>query len=258
MINKWQNLTPEERMKEILLEMKNKYYKTRMIDSIPHAIKVEEMVTDKVMNEDFFRIAIHSKIFTKYLEDDMPIVWMDMTGANIARGEEKSLVYRVTKEIEPIEIDEKPIREIIRDAYDIIGDIKAVFIPSRYLSQIHTDFEFDIQSPRLDSVSDGIYQFKVIRSTISSDWDEIVVLGQGALEWTRKITKTLPPNVSNYKLFSENKEQLQMAYHMNPDICHFMIGTVSRCRILDSEKIVTFRTPREISEEEIRIVEGEQ
>lgn len=236
--------------------MKNKYYNTRIIDSIPHAIEIKDLVTDDVMAEDFFRMAIHSKIPSKYLKDNMPIIGMDMTGANIARGEEKALVYRIIKEIKPKEIDEKPIKEIIGDAYDVIGTIKAIFIPSRLFSQVYTDFDFNFPSPRLDSVNDGIYQFKVIHSTISSDWEEIVVLGQGALEWTRKITHTLPPNISNYKYFSEKNEHLQLAYHMNLVDCHFMLGTVSKCNIINPEKIVTYRTPRETSDDNTRIIEA--
>ena len=65
------------------------------------------------------------------------------------------------------------------------------------------------------------------------------------MERTRKLSITLPPNLSDYQIFSKEKvkDHFQSAYKMTTDEARFMIGTLSNCQIIDSNNLIVYSPP---------------
>jgi hypothetical protein len=242
-IENWDNLSPEERMIALIEDMAEDYYRTRSIDGIPEAIVMSETSSTGEPSQEFFRTAIHSSIPCDDLEEDIPIVGMGMMGRSIAFGENKALVDIVSNKADPIHLDAMNSKKLIRDAYERVDSIGAVFFPIGYYAQIHKELDVRYRNG-VGVIKTEIDEIRMVYSNNLSKWSNIAVLGRKSVEWTRKLSPVLPPNLSGYQVYSEENEHFQSAYWIAPGKAFFMVGTVSNCRVIDSENIVVY-SPRE-------------
>lgn len=237
-------MSSEDKMQALIREMADNYYRIREIDKIPEAIKIMELYPNDISYLDFFRIALHSSIPYRYLETGIPILGMERMGASIALGENKALVDHVSSNVFAIQLDKLDFKNLIQDAYNRINNsIGAIFYPIDYFTQIHTELK-KIRYMNGDMVLDwGIDEIKMIHSTNFSKWNQIVILGRNSIEWTRKLSVTLPPNLSDYKIISRKNEHFQSAYKMTTDEARYIIGTVSNCHVIDSNNVIVYIPP---------------
>lgn len=242
MIEEWNSMSPEERLQALIREMAEDYYRVREIDKIPEAIEIRELPSDVSSSLEFFRIALHSNIPYHYLEMDIPIIGMEMMGRSIAVGENKALVDHVSSNVSIIQLDELDFKTLIRDAYTKIGSIGAIFYPVNFFTQIHKELNVRFLNG-FTMINTNVDMVKMIHSTNFSKWGQIVVLGRNSIEWTRKLSFTLPPNLSDYQIYSKENDHFQSAYKMTTDEARFMIGTVSNCHIIDSDNIIVYSPP---------------
>jgi len=213
------------------------------VNALKNAIKIKELNPDNVSHQDFFRIALHSSIPNKYLESDIPIIGMELNGSSIALGENKALVDHVSSKVSAIKLEKLDFKNLIEDAYSRINNsIGAIFYPIDFFTQINKELniEFVNQDMFLNTGTDKI---KMIHSTNFSKWNQIVILGRNSIEWTRKLSVTLPPNLSDYKVFSRKNEHFQSAYKMTNDEARYIIGTVSNCRVIDDNNVIVYIPP---------------
>lgn len=242
MIEEWNTMSREERIQALIREMGDDYYRVREIDKIPEAIEITELPSGVSSSLEFFRIALHSTIPYHYLEMDIPIIGMEMKGRSIAVGENKTLVDYVSSNVSVIQLDKLDFKTLIRDACAKIGSIGAIFYPVNFFTQIHEELDVRFLNG-FTMINTNVDEIKMIHSTNFSKWDQIVVLGRNSIEWTRKLSFTLPPNLSDYQISSKENDHFQSAYKMTTDEARFMIGTVSNCRIIDSDNIIVYSPP---------------
>lgn len=243
MIENWDKMTREDKMHVLIREMADNYYRLREIDNIPEAIKIMELNPDNVSHQDFFRIALHSSIPYEYLESDIPIIGMERNGTSIAFGENKALVDRVSSKVSAIKLDKLDFKNLIEDAYNRINNsIAAIFIPIDFFTQINKELNLEFMNGDM-FLNTGTDKIKMIHSTNFSKWNQIVILGRNSIEWTRKLSVTLPPNLSDYKVLSRKNEHFQSAYKMTTDEAKYIIGTVSNCRIIDDNNVIVYIPP---------------
>ena len=238
MIENWSNLSPEQRMQSIIREMANNYYNIRQIDKIPEAINIIELSSSNSSTKEFFRIALHSNIPYHYLEEDIPIIGMEMMGKSIVFGENKALLDCVSNNTSVIMLDKLNFNDLIQDAIERIGSIGAIFYPIKFFTQLHN--ELDIQyTDDFTTIKIDTNEIKMIETNFSG-WDHVVILGRNSIEWTRKISFNLPPNLSNYHKFSSENEHFQSAYLMSTNESKYMINTISYYHVIDSSNIIVY------------------
>jgi hypothetical protein len=242
MIENWRSLSFEERMQTLIKEMAKDYYYVSKIDKIQDAIKIKKLTLDATSPLEFFRIGFHTSIPYHYLEMDIPIVGMEMRGRSIAVGENKALVDYVSKNVPDIQLDKLDFNALIQDTYEKIGSIGAIFYPVDFYTQIHTELNVKFTND-FTIIKTDIGEIKLINSTNFSKWSQIVILGENSIEWTRKLSFNLPPNLSDYRIFSKETDHFQSAYKMDTNEAKFMIGTVSNCRITDPDNIIVYSPP---------------
>jgi hypothetical protein len=171
---------------------------------------------------------------------DIPIVGMDMKGRTIANGENKALVDYVSKEL-PV-VDKLDFKALMTDAYEKIGTIGAIFYPIDLYLQMNKELNIQFRN-NSEIIKTDIDEIQTIHSTNSSKWNQIVVLGENSIEWTRKLSINLPPNLHDYHIFSEKDDHFHSAYRINTNDVNFMIGTLSNCRIINPDKIIVYSLP---------------
>lgn len=232
MIEEWNSMSLEERIQTLIRGMAEDYYRIREIDNIPEAIEIKELPSGDESSLEFFRIALNSSIPYHYLKMDIPILGAEMMGRKIVFGENKKLVDYVSSNVSIIQLDKLDFNTLIQEAYEKIGPIGAIFYPVNFFTQIFN--ELDVKF--LDKT-------KMIPSTNFSKWDKIIVLGRNSIKWTRKLSVALPPKLSDYQIFSKEKDHFQSAYKMTVDEARFLIGTVSNCQIIDPRNIIVYSPP---------------
>lgn len=242
MIEKWGDMSREEKMNALISEMAENYYHVREIDKIPETIEIKELNPGYDSNIDFFRIAMHSSIPYKHLETDIPIIGLERLGGSIALGEIKALVDYVSDNVSSIQLEKLVFKTIIQDSYKRIGSIGAIFYPIDFFTQMHKEFDIGFEND-FTVLNTGIEKIKLIHSTNFSKWGQIVILGRNSIEWTRKLSFTLPPNLSDYQITSKENEHFQSAYKMNTNEARFMVGTVSSCRIIEPDNVIVYNPP---------------
>lgn len=242
MIEEWSSMSLGEKMKALIKEMTDEYYRVGKIDKIPEAIEIKKLLTSTTFLE-FFRIALHSSIPYEHLETDIPPIGMGRMGGSIALGEEKAIVDCVSSNVSAIPLDELDFKNLIQDAYKKINNsIVAIFYPIEFFTQLHNEFDIKYIND-FTVINTGIEEIKMIHSTNFSKWNQIVILGRDSIEWTRKLSFTPPPNLSDYEVFSREDEHFQSAYKMTTGEARFMIGTVSNCRIINTDNIIVYTPP---------------
>ena len=241
MIENWSNLSPEERMQALIREMANNYYNIRQIDKIPEAINIIELHSNNSSPKEFFRIALHSSIPYHYLEDDIPIIGMEMMGNSIVFGENKALLDCVMNNTSVIMLDKLNFNDLIQDAIERIGSIGAIFYPIEFFTQLHNELDIHYID-NFTTVKIDTKEIKIIETNFL-EWNHFVILGRNSIDWTRKASFNLPPNLSNYQKFSSENEHFQSAYLMSTNESKYMIGTVSYCNVIDSSNIIVYSPP---------------
>lgn len=244
MIEKWNGLSPKERLFALFDDIAEDYYRTREIDNIPEVITIKEFHVGRSSSLEFFRSAIHSSIPNQYLEEDIPIIGMGMMGRSIAFGENKALVKCISNNVRAIPLDRVDFKKLIEDAYKKIGSIGAIFSPIKFYTQIHEELDVHYRNG-VELIKTDVDEIRMIYSNNLSKWEEIVILGSASIVWTRKLSPALPPNLSDYQIYSKEDEYLQSAYKITHDEALFIIGIVYNCGITDPKNVIVYSPPEE-------------
>lgn len=231
----------------LIKEMTEEYHKTQLIDRMKGTIKINKIFSSSGTSLDFFRIGISSKIPFHYLDYDMPILGIELMGRKIAVGENKALVDYVSDNVRHKLLQEINFGDILEDAYKTIGHVGAMFAPIKFFSKIYTELNVRFED-NFEYILIASNKIRLICTNKYSGLDNIVILGQDSIKWTRKKYPPLPPNLSNFTIYSGKDEYFQSAYKITHE-AQYVVSTVSNCQITNADNIIVYSTPKESGEE---------
>lgn len=228
----WNTLSPEEQMKQYLQELVNVYHFHSKIEKTK-ACLIEKISIKDI--EEYNRIYHYSYIPEEYMEDGPKIVGIDLAGSVLASQENLELVNYIISKVSSKKVTDFNSKTILQ-YLSSIKNPQIVFCPFHSFTKVHDIIDWRNSHPYEFYLgkTDAIFIF----SNDFVKWNSIIIIGQHAIKWKRKIPPSYPKNLTDFIRYPDVDDVILAAYKRRPEKWEYFITTVSKFEIINKDQII--------------------